>query len=201
MFDTSGLRLRMPSPQDENAGIAARCNSCDTGVGNCLPPALRMAPRQARLDGQRIVEQQHALPCPRAEVAVRRARKAEIGFALLVDVHQAGRHLYARWHRKAQAHRLPRTVVRVLAEDHHLHPVERCQLERLQPHPARRVDRLARGFLCAEEPAELPRAVAGQHAFEHGLPARGDRVVCHGPGTTPPNARVPAPLSSNPRCA
>ena len=65
-----------------------------------------------------------------------------------------GVHLDAVGHRKAQPVRLSRPVVRILTQDHRPDLVERGQLERAQPQPARRVDRPARSLLALQPAAE-----------------------------------------------
>jgi hypothetical protein len=96
-------------------------------------------------------------------------------FQLLVDVHQRRRHAHPFGHREAQPVRLPRPVIGVLPEDHHLDRLERGQLERAQPLAARRIDRLARVFLGAQPAAQPARFPAGQRRIEHRAPAFGDR--------------------------
>ena len=82
---------------------------------------------------------------------------AEVALDLLEDVVQRRRHRHARRHREAQAVRLAGAVVRVLAEDHHLHRVERRRVERGEDLRPRR-DRCARPRPCAR--AGTPTAPA-----------------------------------------
>jgi uracil-DNA glycosylase len=125
----------------------------------------------AFLDGQRIVEQQHALPRPVLEVAVHAPRHPEVALELLVDVDQRRRHLHPVGHREAQPVRLPRPVVRVLPEDDDLDLIERGQLERAQPLAARRVDRPPVGLLLLQPAAEAATFRRREDRLERRPPA------------------------------
>ncbi len=81
-------------------------------------------------------------------------RNAEIALDLLVDVLQRRRHRHARLHGKAQPVRLAEAVVRVLAEDHHLHRVERRGIERGEDLRPRRKDARALALAIAQEHRE-----------------------------------------------
>ena len=191
----------MAAPQDEHRGLLARRHCRHAGIGDRTPAALCMAARFAALDRQRVVEQQHALPRPFAQIAMRGARDAEVGFQLLVDVHEAWRDLHPFGHCEAQAHRLPRPMIGILPEDHDLHRVERGQFERRQAAAARRIDRFARALFLDQESAQLPRLRGRQHRAQRGLPAFGDRVGRHRERTKPPGRASPAPLPTNPQSA
>ena len=88
-----------------------------------------MAVGLARLHSQHRVEEEDALPGPVDEAAVLSGRQTQIGLPLPVDVCQRGRQLDAGGHRKGQAVGLPRPVIGVLAQNHHLHLVRGRQRE------------------------------------------------------------------------
>ena len=165
--------LRMAAPQDEHRRLFARRHRRDAGVGNRVPPAPRMAARIARLDRQRVVEQQHAALCPRGQVARRGRRDTAIIRQFPEDVSQRGRMRHAIGDREAQPHRLPRAMVGVLPQNHDLDLVQRGQLQRAQAAALRRIDRLARSFLGAQKAAQLARLRRGEHRGQRVLPAIG----------------------------
>ena len=81
-------------------------------------------------------------------------RDAEVVFDFREDVLQRGRHRHAGAHRKAQTVGLARPVIRILAQDHHFHRIERRGIHRRKNFGTRRIDALAREFLGAQEFAQ-----------------------------------------------
>ena len=75
----------------------------------------------------------------------------EVALQLLVNVDQARRGLNSIGDREAQAVRLPRPVIRILAEDHDADVPERRQVQRSKPVRALREDMLAALPLADEE--------------------------------------------------
>ena len=99
-------------------------------IGEGLPPVLLVRARSTTANGECGVEQQHALACPWFEIAVVGDRVAEVRVQLGVDVHQRRWHTHPVPYRETQAVRLVGAVVRVLAEEQHLHVGERRQVQR-----------------------------------------------------------------------
>lgn len=86
-----------------------------------------------RADGEGGVEEEDAAARPRLQVAVLGRDEARyVGGELLVHVLQRGRRRDALAHGEAEAVRLVVVVVRVLAEDHHAHRVQRREVERIE---------------------------------------------------------------------
>ena len=77
-------------------------------------------------------------------------REVEVGVEFLVDVHQRRRHTDAAPNREAQTVRLAWSVVRVLAENHHLHLGVRSAVERGEHVVGGRVDGMIAAFLGDE---------------------------------------------------
>ena len=175
--DGGGLFLRMAAPQHEHARVGLCRDGGDHGVGDGFPAFALMRGGLAVLHRQRGVEQQHALPCPMAQVAVGGAGQAQIGFEFLVDIDQTGRHFHPRLDRERQAMRLPRAVIGVLTQNHDFHRIQRGQLQRGQPRACRGVNGLAAGFLRPQERAQRLRFGCGQHRGQRGLPAGGNRII------------------------
>lgn len=165
------LALRMAAPQDEDARRIALRHRRHAGIGNRLPAALCMAARLPCFHRQRVVQKQHALPRPAFQIARSRRRNAAIGLKLFVNIPERGRQRYPIGHRKAQAMRLPRPVIRVLPQDHHFDRLQRCQLKRAQPAAARRIDHLAGRLLFAQPASQPPRFWRRQRWLQHSCPA------------------------------
>ena len=124
-------------------------------VGEAFPALALVRAGAAFLDRQHGVEQQHALPRPRQQAAVVGAGDAQVALDLLEDVVQRWRHRHAGQHRETQAVRLSRAVVRILAQDHHLHLVERRRIERREDLRPRRKDPRTGLFALAQERGEF----------------------------------------------
>ena len=105
-------------------------DGADDLVGERLPSLALVRGGLPGPHGQRGVEQQHALACPALEVAVRRDGRRRGRRQLLVDVDQRRRDAHPALHREAQPVGLPRAVVRILAEDHHLGVGVRREVQR-----------------------------------------------------------------------
>ena len=96
---------------------------------------------------QRSVEQQHALLSPSCQIAALRNGCSQVLLYLLEDILQRGRKLHTVLHREAQPVGLSRFVIRVLSDNHHLHAVERTQVEGIEYQGAWRIARACRIFL------------------------------------------------------
>ncbi|MNM61961.1 hypothetical protein D3C81_732740 [compost metagenome] len=131
-----------------------------------------MGAHLALLDGQRGVEQQHALLGPVLQAAVVGRVDVQVALELLEDVLQRRRHRHARLHREAQAMGLAGAVIGVLADDHHLHLVQRRRVQRIEDQPAGRKDLLAGGLLAAQELAQRLHVGLVELLAQNGFPAR-----------------------------
>ena len=78
------------------------------------------------------IKQQHALLCPTPETAIGRYRPAQISLYLLEDINKRGRRHHPFLHREAQSFSLSRLMIRVLSYYHHLHLVERTEVEGIE---------------------------------------------------------------------
>src|SRR5690606_13286308 len=77
---------------------------------------------------------------------------------------------HARQHREAQPMRLPRPVVRILAEDDDLDRVERSGVEGGEDLRTRRINGRAGGLALAQERAQLPHVLALEPVADARLP-------------------------------
>ena len=100
------------------------------------------------------VEQQYTLLSPTGQVARGRNRLAQVVLYLLEDVLQRRRKRHSVGNGEAQSLRLTRFVVRVLTYYHHLHLVERTQIEGVEDEATRRIAGLG-GVFLAHEVGEL----------------------------------------------
>ncbi|MNV76385.1 hypothetical protein D3C71_1697320 [compost metagenome] len=96
----------------------------------------------------------------------------QVALELLEDVLQRRRHRHARLHREAQTVGLAWAMVGVLADDHHLDPLQRRRIQRIEDQPAGRKYLLAGGLLAAQELAQRLHVGLVEFLAENGLPAR-----------------------------
>src|SRR5690606_21890850 len=94
----------------------------------------------------------------------------EILAEFLEDVLQAGRRGDPSLHREAQSVRLPRPVIRILAEDYDLHRVERRAREGVEDERAGRVDRRAAALFLQQKLLEAREVVLSELLAELALP-------------------------------
>src|SRR4029079_15611350 len=92
---------------------------------------------------------------PMLEEAVPRRPDAEVALDFLENVDEAWGDLDAGLDRKAQPVRLSFAMVRILAEDHHPHFLERRQVERPEPLAALGKDMFALLSLFTREALQL----------------------------------------------
>ena len=79
---------------------------------------------------QRGVEKQNSLIRPSSQIPTsQRYVKSQVAVYLLDDIHQRRRHLHSLRDTEAESMRLPRLMIRVLSQNHHLHLVERGAVE------------------------------------------------------------------------
>ena len=131
---------------------------------------------------QHRVEQQYALICPALQRAMGRYRLAQIALDFLEDILQRGGRPHTRRHRETQAMGLPRPVVGVLADDHHLDPAQRRAVQRVEDQRPRRIDLLASGLLGQQELTQLLHVGLFELVTEGLLPVLGQlyRTAAHG---------------------
>ena len=104
----------------------------DCRIGELFPAVVRVRSSLPCPYRQRGIEQQHALTCPLLKIARARDGHADVVVQLLEDVLQTRWERNAIGHRKREAMRLSRAMIRVLAENDHLHLIERRKVERIE---------------------------------------------------------------------
>lgn len=121
--------------------------SCALLRAYLLPAAPLVTSGSMFAHGQRGVEQQHALLCPAYKASALRHRRAQVVLNLFEYVDKRWRKRHAVAHREAQSLSLPRLVVGVLSEYHHLNLVERAQVEGVEDKSSRRIARMVAVFV------------------------------------------------------
>ena len=124
-------------------------------VGEVLPAFSCMGSSVGALDSEGGVQQQNALISPGLEATVVRNIDVQVAFQLFVDVDQRWRRRHTRLHREAQAMRLIRSVIRVLAKDDHFHVIQRRGVQRIEDQWPGRIDFLAGRVLLTQKLAQL----------------------------------------------
>ena len=92
----------------------ARLDDCRR---NHLPAQLAVGVRLVLPHGERRVQKQHTLLCPRGQITAHRYTAPQVRCHFLIDIAQARRKLLPFGHRERQAHRLPRAMVGVLPQN------------------------------------------------------------------------------------
>ena len=184
--DQGGALASRRAPEQEGDRRARPRDRLDRLVGQRRPAELHVCAGLAGLDGQRGVEQEHALARPARKVAGGRDRGAGLLRHLGEDHLERGRQPAPADIREGEAVGVARGRVGVLAEDHRPHVVERRQGERVEDvlrrrqHPgtgfAPGIDRLRHplGAAVLEERQGEPGRAGGAEAGER---AR-DGIVC-----------------------
>ena len=88
-------------------------------------------------NGQGGVEQQYALFCPTCQIPTQRNGCSKVVLYLLEDVLQRRRKHHPVVHRETQAVGLSWFMIRILSDNHHLHLVERTEIEGIEDQSAR----------------------------------------------------------------
>ena len=130
------------APGQEHHGLRHLQATAHHMVGEHPPAQLGVRRRGVLAHRERGVEQQHALRGPRCQIPALGHRASQVGGHLLVHVAKAGGQLAASGHGKRQPHGLPRPVIRVLAQDDHLHVRRRGERKRVKDIVLRRIDGL-----------------------------------------------------------
>ena len=169
--DDRALVLRLAAPQDKDKILALAVQRGNHRVGKGLPSLALMRSGAPVLDGETGIEKQHALACPAFKIAMSGMRNAQITLKLAINVLKGWWRGDAARHGKTEPMRLSRPVIGVLAEDHHLHIIERRQLKGAEHPASRRVDAFAGGFLGAQEGTQRHHMRCCELAGKPGLPA------------------------------
>ena len=157
------------APQDEHHSILLLVDRFEHLVGEGFPALFLMRSRSACPHGEGGVEEQNARSSPSLEVAVPRGRNTEVGFEFGVDVAQAGRNVDPVGDGKGKPVRLPRTVVGILAQDHHPDLVVGGQVQSAKHLVVRRVHGVG-GPLGGDEGLELAPVGALKFCAQNGVP-------------------------------
>lgn len=141
------LATGISAPENEHQMVAVGRQGTYGGIGELLPSVALMACSLMRPDGQRGVEQKHALLSPSGEVARCRDGSACVIVYLAEYVDQRGRRLNAVTNGEAQAVGLAGLMIWVLTNDDNLDTVERAQIEGVENQRSRRIARAAPVFV------------------------------------------------------
>src|SRR5690348_15504274 len=152
--DQLALGLCIGSPEQENKALTLAIQDINDAVGEPFPAFALVRAWPALFHGQHGIQQQHAALRPWNEATVIRARNSEVALDFRKDVDQRWRRRHTGQYGKTQAVRLTGAVVRILAEDHDFHLVERRAVERVEDARPRRIDALARMFFGKQELAQ-----------------------------------------------
>ena len=137
-FDNEGIgqqwleALRITPPENRHQrlglaiGVRARVQRTNRGLGDFLPAFALMRIRPPDADGQTSVEQHHPTFRPRCQIAIGGHGRPKVVNQFLINIDQAFRQrVNIRRHAEAQAHRVTRGRVGVLADNQHLDGIER----------------------------------------------------------------------------
>ena len=113
------------SPQHIDDMVTLRGKRMNGCIGECLPSQRGMAVGKMCPHRECGIEQQHPLLRPSGKVSRLGNRTAQGIVYLLEDVLQRRRERHPVLHREAQSMRLSRLMIRVLADDYHLHLLKR----------------------------------------------------------------------------
>lgn len=136
LVDESRLLAGRSSPEEEDETLALAAEGGDDGIGKLLPALSAVTEGLVSTHAEAGVEQEHTLIGPASQVVWPLAGVAEgcllvkaFSLYLLHDVDKRGWRGDVLRYAEAQAVRLSRFVVRVLAQDDYLDLVERCRVE------------------------------------------------------------------------
>ena len=110
------------------------------------------------LHTEHCIEKQHTLLRPMGKIAGYMPHIKGLTQVLLnlgVNIAQGRRQRLVLWHRKTQSHGLIRTVIRILADDHHPHSFYRHQIHGSKHLSPRGIHALARSLFCQQKLAQL----------------------------------------------
>ena len=98
-----------------------------------------VAPRLVLPYGEGGVQQQNPLLCPSREIAGHRNRSTKVLLYLLEDILKRRGKCHTVAHRETEPMCLPWAMIGVLTDDHHLHLVERTEVEGIENQSPRRI--------------------------------------------------------------
>ena len=139
LIDHISLRAGIASPEHIHQMLTMGGQGLNSGIGKLLPSQRRVTVSLMRPDRQRGIQKQHPLFSPARQIAGSGDGCPKVGLYLLEDVLQGRGKLDAVLHREAQPVGLTRFVIRILSDDHHLHLVERTQVEGIEYQLTRRI--------------------------------------------------------------
>ena len=155
--------LRWSAPQDPNQPRPTRHQAEQRAFDDLFPPEPLMRACSAHFRGQGGVEQQHPLASPILEVGGAVDGQATVGGPLFEHVSKRGRPRQQRvLHAERQPVRLPHPVVRVLAQQDHVHLVGRGAFKRT-PNRRQRRAQLPCRLQFLDAPTQLLRR--STHSF------------------------------------
>ena len=134
--DECPLLLCISSPQKKYQIFTPLSQAAYGGIGKLFPPLTLVGTCLMGTYRECGIEQQHSLLCPTGEIARKGERHTQIILQFLEDIDQRGRELYPIVDREAESVRLPRTMIGVLPDDDHLHPVKRTEVESIENQPS-----------------------------------------------------------------
>ena len=159
------------SPKHEDEIVATTVEGSDGSIGERLPTLSAMTECLMLTNRQASVQEENALLCPSCQVAALRDRRSRLGLYLLKNVLERRREGYAVVDAEAKSVCLPRTVIRVLAEDDHAHLVERRRVEGIEDEPAGRIASASR-ILLPHELRQLLKVWLAEFLLQLCLPRR-----------------------------
>ena len=131
-IDDLSLALGVASPKDKHEVFTLGGKMTDDGISESLPSFALVRTGLMGSDGERGVEQQHALLGPTTEGACRGKGTTQVILDFLEDVDQRRGHLDAVLHREAEAFCLSGFMIGILANDDDLYLVERAEVESIE---------------------------------------------------------------------
>ena len=106
------------TPQNKHEMWASFAEIFYSVFGEDFPAFATMRAGKVRLDGEDVVEKQHALVLPTHEAAGFVVVWANVAIDFFVDIDEGWRDSFSVWNGKSQSHGGARSVIGVLAENH-----------------------------------------------------------------------------------
>ena len=128
------------APEQEDHRPVHFIHGTDDGIRELLPALVLVGCSGMGPDGEYGVQQEYALFGPGSETAVIRDLEPHIVMQLLVDILQGGWDIHPFLYREAEPVSLPRFVIGILTDDHHLHPGKGRQMQGVEDVLCRRID-------------------------------------------------------------
>ena len=128
----SSLFLSVCTPEDEHKVFPFVVEGTDCSVGKFFPATALVGAGCMSAYCQGGIEHQYTLFRPTCQVAAGRYGLAQVSLYFLENVLQGGREGNPVVYREAQSVSLSRTVIGVLSDDDHFHPVKRTEVESIE---------------------------------------------------------------------